>query len=210
MTHIRTTRWFAILGIFLIAFLLMSEVAEARRSGGSRGGGSFGGSRRSYSQPRSAPRSFSSPRQRTSTPRQTQTVKPRTSFGGTRLSSGQAYRKSYGIPRRTEQVRVPNQAANSPGVTAHYYGGMGDRFMMGYMMGSTSWLWFTPFHPAFYYSRPHVVENSDGTREVYPPTFSWGTVFLVVLVVGGIAYIGYVIIRNRRKRTHQYSTSSFG
>jgi hypothetical protein len=207
MTHIRTPRWFAILGLFLMAFVLLSEVAEARR-----GGGSFGGSRRSFSRPRSAPRSFSTPRQRTQTPSSTSrpATRPKTSFGGTRLSSGQAYRKSYGVPRRTEQVRLPNQAAGSPGVTAHYYGGMGDRFMMGYMMGSTSWLWFTPFHPAFYYSRPQVVQNPDGTREVYPPTFSWGTVFLVVLIVGGVAYIGYVVIRNRRNRARQPNVSSFG
>lgn len=201
MTQIRISRWFAILGIALMAFMLLSETAEARR------GRSFGGSRRSFSRPKSTPRS--TPRQRTQT--RTTTPKPKTSFGGTRLSSGQSYRKSYGVPRRTEQVRLPNnRTAGSPGVTAHYYGGMGDRFMMGYMMGTTSWLWFTPFHPAFYYSRPYEVQNANGTREVYPPTFSWGTVFLVVLVVGGLIFIGYVVIRNRRNRAQQVKASSFG
>ncbi len=201
---IRHCRWFAMLGLVLMALFFAHDVAEARRGGGR----SFGGSRRSYSTPRSAPRSYSTPRStpRTSTPRTA--TKPRNSFGGTRLSSSDQYRKSYGVPRKSEQMRLPNQAAGSPGYTVHRYGGMGDGFMMGYMMGSAPFMWSMPFHPAFYYSRPYVVENPDGTKEVYPPTFSLGKLLLVLMVVGGVVFIVYVVVRNRRRRVDT-SASSF-
>lgn len=199
-----TYKWLAIIGVFLIALFVMHDVAEAR--GGRR---SFGGSRRSFSRPQSSPRSFSKPRQQSTVPRQTATSKPKTSFGGTRLSSGQNYRKSYGTPRKTEPVQMKGQTAGSPQYVAHYYGGMGDRFMMGYMMGSASMWWYTPFHPAFYYSRPYVVQNANGTQEVYPPTFSWGKVLLIVVLVGGVAFVGYVVVRNIRRRKQAVYTSSF-
>lgn len=208
----RNYRWFAMLGLVLMALLFVHDVAEARRSGG--GSRSFGGSRRSYSAPRSTPRStprtYTSPRSTSQRPTATtQRTAPRTSFGGTRLSSATEYRKSYGTPRRTEQVRLPNQSATSPGYTVHRYGGMGDGFMMGYMMGATPWIWSTPFHPAFYYSRPYIVDNANGTKEVYPPTFSWGKVFLVLLIVGGVAFIIFVVVRGRKLRRQQTATSSF-
>jgi cbb3-type cytochrome oxidase subunit 3 len=77
---------------------------------------------------------------------------------------------------------------------------MGDGFMMGYMLGAIPWYWSMPFHPAYYYSRPATVVNPDGTTAVYPGTFEWGTLFMTLLVIGGILYIGYVWLRNRRRR----------
>ncbi len=196
------------LGLVLMALLFVHDTAEARRGGGR----SFGGSRRSYTAPRSTPRTATPPRSSTRQPSATTprtSAKPRSSFGGTRLSSGDQYRKSYGVPRKSEQVRLPNQAAGSPGYTVHRYGGMGDGFMMGYMMGSVPFMWSMPFHPAFYYSRPYVVQNADGTKEVYPPTFSWGTLLLVLVIAGGAVFVIYVVVRNRRRRRMDTATSSF-
>lgn len=210
---IRHCRWFAMLGLVLMALMFVHDTAEARKSG-SR---SFGGSRRSYTAPRSTPRSmprtFTSPRSQTRQPSvapRTTTAKPRSSFGGTRLQSSTQYRKSYGVPRRSEQVRLPNQTAGSPNYTVHRYGGMSDGFMMGYMMGSVPFMWSTPFHPAFYYSRPYIVENADGTKEVYPPTFSFVKLVVVLLIVGGVVFVVYVVVRNlRRRRRVDTATSSF-
>lgn len=201
----RMYRIIAVAGILLVGLFVLHDVAEAR--GGKR---SFGGSRRSFSSPKSSNRSFSKPRQQMAPSRQqTATPRQRTSFGGSRLSSGQDYRKSYGTPRKSEPVRTTGQTAGSPGYVAHYYGGMGDRFMMGYMMGTASMWWYTPFHPAFYYSRPYVVQNANGTQEVYPPTFSFGKVLLVIVIVGGVAFIGYVVVRNMRRRKQVAHSSSF-
>lgn len=188
--------------IVVVAVLLLADIAEAR---GSRSrGGSFGGSRRSspsrtYSQPKpstSQPKSSFSSRQKADAPA------AKSSFGGKRLSSGNEYRKSYGVPRKSEPVRVAG--ASSPYVV-HRYGGMSDGFMMGYLMGSTSMWWSTPFHPAFYYSRPYYATNPDGSTEVYPPRISWTTIILTLLVVGGITY---VIVRVIRKRRQQYTSAS--
>lgn len=199
-----TYKWFAVIGMLLIALFVMHDVAEAR--GGRR---SFGGSRRSFSRPKSNDRLFSKPRQPSALRQKTSAPKQRTSFGGTRLSSGQSYRKSYGTPRKSEPIQMKGQTTGSPRYVAHYYGGMGDRFMMGYMMGSASMWWYTPFHPAFYYSRPYVVQNADGTQEVYPPTFSLGKVLLMVVIIGGVAFVGYVVVRNIRQRKRMVYTSSF-
>lgn len=208
-------RIIAVVGIVLVALFVMHDIAEAR------GGRSFGGSRRSFSRPKSGGGLFSKPRRQTSplskrqqtSPlsqrQQTSTSRPRTSFGGTRLSSGQDYRKSYGTPRKSEPVRMAGQTAGSPRYVAHYYGGMGDRFMTGYMMGATSMWWYTPFHPAFYYSRPYIVHNTDGTQEVYPPTFSFSKVLLAIVIIGGIAFVVYVIVRNVRRKKQVAYTSSF-
>jgi hypothetical protein len=86
---------------------------------------------------------------------------------------------------------------------------------MGYLMGQTSWLWFTPFHPAFYYSQPYYVPRPDGTVEYYPPTFSPAKVIFMLIVVGTIAFIVWVIIRTRRAQRRMLaagdlSRSSFG
>src|SRR5687768_1623356 len=125
----------------VLAMMVMDYVeAEARRGGsfgGRRGGSSFG-SRRSTS-------SYST-RSATRTP--TTSTSRRSSFGGNRLSSPQAYTRSYGIPRRTQSMRAP--AIGGTGMSnynVHHYGGMSDRFMTGYLLGTTSWMWSMPFHP---------------------------------------------------------------
>ncbi len=128
------------------------------------------------------------------------------SFGGKRLESGQIYRKRYGVPRKVERVSLPSSAGKQP-VQLNYYGGMSDQFMLGYLMGSAPWYWSLPFHPAFYYSRPYIVENPDGSVEVYPGTFSWARLFLVL---GGTAFVGFLIWRILRARRQTPSgTSSF-
>jgi len=190
-----------------------------------RRGGSFGGSRgsRSYSMPRSGgSRSFGGTRQ--STPYSSRpSTRPgsssssgatsRNTFGGTRMNSSGDYTSRYGTPRRTESARIAG-ANGTTNYTVHRYGGMGDGFMMGYLMGSIPWYYSMPFHPAYYYSRPYTAVNPDGTTSVYPGTFQWGTVFFMLLLVGGGGYILYVWLRARRRRHLSggvdMSRSSFG
>lgn len=201
---------FLLIALFLSTFVI--ETAEAQRR---RGGGSFGGSRRSspsYSRtpsrsPSTRPNtSFGTPRSRTTTA----SPAPRTSFGGTRLSSPQNYTRRYGTPRRTETMTRNNAQGQPQNYVMHRYGGMGDGFMTGYMMGSIPWMWSMPFHPAFYYSRPAVYQRPDGTTEVYPPTFSWGKLFFTLLVIGGIIYVLYAILRSRKRaQMSTISRSSF-
>ncbi|MBC8144567.1 MAG: hypothetical protein H7X80_03210 [bacterium] len=186
------------------AMLVMDYVeAEARRGGsfgGRRGGSSFG-SRRSTP-------SYSSRSTSRSTPR-TSTAPRRSSFGGTRLASSAAYTKSYGVPRRTESVRAPSMGgAGMSNYNVHRYGGMSDRFMTGYLLGSTSWMWSMPFHPAFYYSRPYYATGKNGATDVYPPTFQIGKLIITLLVVGGIGYLIYRAMR-RRKPSAEAPQSSF-
>jgi len=78
---------------------------------------------------------------------------------------------------------------------------------MGYMMGSIPFMWHTPFHPAYYYSRPSYVTNPDGTVEVYPPTFSYMTLFFTIVIIGGIVLL--VVVAIRRRRMYSESNSSF-
>jgi hypothetical protein len=80
--------------------------------------------------------------------------------------------------------------------------------MTGYMMGMIPWYWHTPFHPAFYYSQPVIVNGANGTREVYPGTFSIGSLLLVFLFLAGILFIIYAVIKSRRQQ--DFSSSSFG
>lgn len=191
----------------------------------SKGGGSFGGSRgvggggsRSYSAPR-APRTPSgsgggsfggtrpTSRPRTAEPGSNQTPtrigdapSARNSFGGTRINSSRDYTTRYGTPRKTETQSIPTGGGNRNNYVVNRYGGMGDGFMMGYMMGASPWYWGMPFHPAFYYSRPYTVANADGTTSVYPGTFQWGELFFALLLIGGLVFIAYVAIRSRRRR----------
>jgi hypothetical protein len=90
----------------------------------------------------------------------------------------------------------------------HSYGGYTDGLMMGYLMGRTSAMWYTPFHPAFYYSRPVYVNNPDGTMEVYPPTFSFFRLFLGLAVLGLIVWLVMRFFR-RRAGVDSGSQSSF-
>lgn len=202
-------------GVFLVLVLTLfiaPDIAEARRGFGGGFGGrgfgrSFGGSRsRSMRTPRTTPRS-SFGRSGARPARMTPSQKAASSFGGKRLSSPRAYTSKYGTPRKTT-----TQTITRNGVTQNYmmhgYGGYGSGLMMGYMMGTTSWMWMMPFHPAFYYSRPYMVDNPNGTVGVYPPTFSWSKLFFTLLIAGVIIYIIYVIIRNRRSTGQSQSSFS--
>ncbi len=198
-----------ITAILLFACLIISTTPDLLEAKGSFGGGrSFGGGSRSFGGSRSARPSYSKP----STPskpttsfgssRQSTSPAPRaaTSFGGgTRMSSGSEYTQKYGTPRRTDVMSRPNGSGGYQNYSVHNYGGYGSGLMTGYMMGSTSWMWGMPFHPAFYYSRPYYVQNPDGTMDVYPPTFSFTKLIFTLIVLGAIVFIIYVIIRNRRR-----------
>jgi len=175
--------------------------------GGSRGGRSFG---RSYNSPsrsfggtRTSPSRPSMPSQRGSG---YSAPSARNSFGGTRMSRATDYTSRYGVPRRTETRSFSGTNGTRTNYVVNQYGGMGDGFMMGYLMGSIPWYWSMPFHPAFYYSRPHTVANADGTTGAYPGTFQWGTLFLTILVIGGIAFVIYTWLKNKRRRL-SYATA---
>lgn len=205
MKHSMNFKAMFIVILTLFAFIIEPAIVEAKRGGGGR---SFGGSR-SF---RSPSRSFSSPSK--STPRSfgrsntSPTTRPKSSFGGSRFNSGNDYRNRYGTPRKSSTQSI-NGANGRQNVVVHSYGGMSDGFMMGYMMGQTSWLWMTPFHPAFYYSRPHYVTGANGMTEVYPPTFSFLNLLLGIIIIGGIIYLVYRLFFARKKQ-QVLSDSSFG
>lgn len=186
-----------LLTLLVVFFFIAPEFLDAR--GGRGGFRSFGGSRsRTFSTP---------PKKGLNTPMNKSTQRQKTSFGGKRLSSANEYRAKYGQPRKVSQ---PGQ---TPGVPAHYrineYGGFSNGLMMGYLMGHTSWLWFMPFHPAFYFTRPQYVENPDGTIDVYPPTFDLGKLFITIIIVGAIIYYIVRAIQRRRISARASSQSSF-
>ncbi len=226
MKHRITWSSLLLLLTFIISMVATTNEADAQRRR------SFGGFRRSPSYAPSRPpssggssgsyRSRTSPsyRDRYSTSPSTGSSSgssrggsssPRTSFGGRRLSSSQEYTSSYGIPRRTEQLKVPSGTSSgmAQNYTVHRYGGAGDGFMMGYLTGSSSWLWSMPFHPAFYYTRPYYVPGANGQMEVYPPTFSWTKLIIVLLVAGGIVFVVVSVLRSRRGVARNVSRSSF-
>ncbi len=182
--------------VLVVFFFIAPEFLEARKGGGFR---SFGGSRS---------RSFSSPSKKNATPpisRSTQRQK--TSFGGKRLTNANEYKAKYGQPRKVSQ---PGQISGVPGnYRINQYSGFSNGLMMGYLMGQTSWLWFMPFHPAFYYTRPQYVENPDGTIDVYPPTFDWGKLFITLIIVGAIVYYIIKIIQRKKLASRATSQSSF-
>jgi hypothetical protein len=190
----------------LITMLVLPEIAEARGSfGGSRG---FGGGR-SFGGSRSASRSSSSRGSGLFG-----SSKSRSSFGGTKsLSSRGAYTAKYGTPRKSMPA---NQFNGSYGgripsnYMVHSYGGYSNGLMTGYLLGHTSWMWMTPFHPAFYYSRPYYVNNPDGTVGVYPPTFSFGNLLLGLIIIFGIIWILRKIFRRRKSAASYNTSSSFG
>lgn len=200
--------------IFAMIWLLIAPGIADARGGGGR---SFGGSR-GFSRPSSRP-SFGGTRKSTqslrSTPRTNRGLSsqpggfsgPRTSFGGTRLSSGSNYTAKYGVPRKSEPMQYRDANGYNHNYVVHNYGGYGSGLMTGYLLGHTSWMWYMPFHPAFYYSQPYYVNNPDGTQGVYPPTFSWGKFFFTILIVGGVVFIIYRIVKSRRGVS--YSQSSF-
>ena len=203
-THLNFSRFF---GVFVVAFLLsiflLPDYAEARR-------GSFGGSR-SFGRSRS----FSTPK-RTSTPKprssfgtnRSTTNAPRSSFGGSRMTKAQAQAK-YGTPRKVETRSFRDANGVAQNYNVHHYNGFGSSFMTGYLMGSTPFMWMTPFHPAFYFSRPVYVQNANGTIDVYPPTFSFFKLLIGLVVLGVIVLIIRALIKRARGRSSIGSQSSF-
>lgn len=198
----------------VLTIFLAPEMAEARRGFGGFGRSfgsrrSFGGSR-SFRTPQRTPRTQprSSFRNRATSPqRMTPSQRSASSFGGQRLNSSKAYTQKYGTPRKTSTQTITRNGV-SQNYVMHGYGGYGSGLMMGYMMGTTSWLWMMPFHPAFYYSRPYYADNPDGTVSVYPPTFSWSKLFFTLIVIGLIIYIIRIIIRSRRAGNQTQSSFS--
>ncbi len=221
--------WLVVFG-FLATFLV--DVAEARR-----GRSSFGGRRsaplRIWKKPKSPSILPKSPTKRRAVKPQREGMvnqKPRSSFGGQRtgrvgataqrsitssfggkrLSSAQSYRKRYGIPRKTETVTLPASGSRQRiPARVHYYGGIGDQFMLGYLVGSVPWYWSLPLHPAFYYSRPYIVEHPDGSIEVYPGTFSWARLLLVLAGAGFAGFLVWRVVQARRRKRRFAPPSSF-
>jgi hypothetical protein len=194
----------AFLVVALMWLFIAPDILEARR--GSRGGSrSFGGSRSKTT--KTTQKTKTPAKKPTSTAQRNTGPKP--SFGGTRMNTSKDYTQKYGAPRKAEARTLKNAQGQDQRYVMNSYGGYGSGLMTGYMMGATPFLWATPFHPAFYYSRPYYVNNPDGTIGVYPPTFSWSKVFFTLIVVGIIVYIIYVIIRNKKRKARSDSQSSF-
>ncbi len=193
----------AFIVVALMWMFIAPDILDARR--GSSGRRSFGGSRSKSTKTTNKTRT---PAKKPTATAQRNTG-PKPSFGGTRLNSSKNYTQKYGAPRKTETRTMKNAQGQNQRYVMNSYGGYGSGLMTGYMMGATPFLWSTPFHPAFYYSRPYYVNNPDGTIGVYPPTFSWSKVFFTLIVVGIIVYIIYIIIRNKKRRARSESQSSF-
>ncbi len=197
----------ASLFLALTLFLFVApDIADARR--GSRR--SFGGSRRSYSKPKSTQKKSTQPKSSQRRSMVSPTNKKVTSFGGNRLSSSKAYTQKYGTPRKKSTVQGKNAQGMPQRYVVNNYGGYGSSLMTGYLLGSTSWMWAMPFHPAFYYSRPYYHQNADGTVSVYPPTFSATKLIFTLVIAAVIIYIIYTIIKSRRRKSRELSQSSFG
>lgn len=172
-----------------------------------RGGRGFGGSRRSFGSRRS---SRNSPSKSARSSRSTPKTSPKApSFGGNRISSSQA-KQRYGVPSKTTPVTKKSATGQNTNYVMHHYGGYSSGLMTGYMMGSTSWMWMMPFHPAFYYSRPNYVENADGTVSVYPPTFSFGKLLMTLIIIGVIVYFVRAYFRNKNRVNETSNQGSFG
>ncbi|MBS1561679.1 MAG: hypothetical protein JSS89_08755 [Bacteroidetes bacterium] len=189
--------------ISVLAILLASLAslvpmdAFAQRRGGSFGGSRSGGGGRSFGGSRPSGGGGSFGRSRPST-RPYSGSYQRNSYGSSRSSSSNMPR--YGTPLRQEARTMAGNGGANTRYVFNNYGGMGDRFMMGYMMGSMPWYYGMPFHPAFYYARPYQVVNPDGTVSVYPGQFQWGTLFFMLLLFVGIIFILYVAIQSRKRR----------
>ena len=194
--HVSMSKYLVLLILSIVTLIIEPTITEARGGfGGFRGGGRSFGSSRSFGGSRNS-NSFSS---------------RNNSFGGSRsrsFTSGKDYQQRYGVPRKSQTMSMNNGRGGNSNYVAHSYGGRGDGFMAGYMMGMIPWYWHTPFHPAFYYSQPVILNGANGTREVYPGTFSTGSLLLVLLCLAGIIFIIYAIIRSRRQQ--DFSSSSFG
>lgn len=197
--------------LYSIEFNPLKNVSELIQPDMRRGRG-FGGRR---STRRSTPRrSTNKSKSNQTRSRSRAAAKPQSkrapSFGGKRMTKSQATQR-YGTPRRTQKVNAKNSQGVSQPYVVNHYGGYSSGLMMGYMMGSSMWYWSMPFHPAYYYSRPTYVENSDGSVEVYPPTFSWGRVFFTLILIGAIIFVIRRLFFKRNNSGQDYNSSgSFG
>ncbi len=188
--------------IFALGVFLAPDYAEAKRRG------SFGGRSSSFKSKSSRSKSsFGKKRSNNKLNKNSRTAtrssvpkSKQSSFGGSRLSNKQAYTSKYGAPRKTSTYNGKNAAGTNQRYVMNHYGGYGSGLMTGYMMGSTSWMWAMPFHPAFYYSRPYYVNNSDGTIGVYPPTFSFAKLLFTLMIIGIIILIIRAVLRARKRR----------
>ncbi|MEJ5286792.1 MAG: hypothetical protein CH6_1663 [Candidatus Kapaibacterium sp.] len=221
MKKIKFLVWVLAFALIFISFPFEELIAKGGGSfGGTRGysrsfGGSksFGGSRsfggtRSYVPPTTSPRY--------STPMRSYNNPTTRSFGGTATSmfNRSQLQSKYGVPRKVITSKdIPNLPRN---VQVYHFGDFASGLMMGYLMGHTSWLWYLPFHPAFYYTQPVKVVNEDGTVTYYPPTFDTSKFLLSLIFFGSIAFIIIRIIKVKRKQgllprnsTMDLSRSSF-
>lgn len=140
-------------------------------------------------------KSFNEPKNRTNN-----TASHSPTFDGSILDSPTDYTSKYGEPQKTIHGHT------IPGLPANYlimdYGGLTYNLMIDYITGNTNILWHTPFHLAFYYTKPYYVNNPDGTVSIYPPTFSIikTSIFVLILIIIGFAI--YLI----RKKQSKYAT----
>jgi len=208
-SKLKFLRFLGVFTIFLsLAIFLAPDIAEARKGGGR----SFGGSRRSVAPKRQAPKQQNKQMQRNRTQSPNRTAAKPSSFGGKRLNSANDYTSKYGTPRKSNTVSKAGPNGANTNYVVHSYGGYGSGLMTGYMMGAIPFMWYTPFHPAFYYSRPYEVEKEDGAVEVYPPTFSFGKLFFMLIMIAVIIFVVRRIIQLRRGnnlKTAPYSSGSF-
>ncbi len=188
--------------ITMLSFVVLPFTSEARGSFGGGRGRSFG--TRSFG----GSRSFGSSRGNSGGTRSFSNGRSFRSMSTGRFANGQQYRTRYGTPRKTTSMNIA-QNGRDRNYAVHSYGGMGDRFMTGYLLGSIPWYWHMPFHPAFYYSRPVVVDGTNGKKEAYPGTFSFGSVILVILMLGGIGFIIYALFFRRKQQFNYGEYSSF-
>jgi hypothetical protein len=215
-----------ILIMALVTFFLLPDILEARR-----GGRSFGGSRRSFGRKSTSSkrgssfgnkssRSKSTSARRGSFGKNATPTQRMSAFGGKQLSSKKAYTSKYGAPRKTTTQTIPTKTAGGKSVNTNYrvhsYGGFGfgSGFMTGYMLGTIPWYWSTPFHPAFYYRAPQYHKAEDGSVDVYPGTFNWGKLFAGIIIIGGVGFVVFRVVRNSRRRrddeTYSPGRGSFG
>ncbi len=190
--------------IALAIILIVPEFADARKGGGSFGGSRGGG--RSFSRPStSKPSTFS----RSTTPSSSSSRKV-TSFGGSRTTRAD-YSRKYGAPRKTSTYTGTSAAGGRQNYIVNDYGGYGSGLMMGYMQGSiASHMMWLPWYGAFWYTRPYYSDpDANGNVEVYPPTFDYTKLFIVIIVVGLIVFVVYRWFKKRRY-AGETSQSSFG
>lgn len=146
------------------------------------------------SKPKSEPikKSFTDPKVGTS-----KTVTENPTFDGSKLESSTDYTSKYGEPSKTIQGQT------IPGLPSNYlimdYGGFTYDLMIDYLTGNTNIIWHTPFHRAFYFTKPYYVNNPDGTVSIYPPTFSIGKTMISIVILG-IIIIAVFLIRKQRNK----------